>query len=226
MAHFSGDAQLVGAFQAHRDVHTHTAASIFNTTDEQVTSEQRRLAKAVNFGLLYGMSAFGLAKQLGIDRQSAKAFIEGFFTLYPGIKNWMDHQLTQAKEQGYVETVTQRRIPVPDILSNNGMIRQAGERVALNAPMQGTAADLIKLAMLKMNQSITKHQYRAKLILQVHDELVYEVHQEDAPKLHSSLPIVMQTAMNLSVPIEVSIGQGANWTQAHHDSKSKKLCTR
>ncbi|MDB2592405.1 DNA polymerase I [Gammaproteobacteria bacterium] len=221
LAHFSGDGQLVGAFQAHRDVHTHTAASIFNTTDEQVTSEQRRLAKAVNFGLLYGMSAFGLAKQLGIDRQSAKAFIEGFFTLYPGIKNWMDDQLTQAKQQGYVETVTQRRIPVPDILSNNGMIRQAGERVALNAPMQGTAADLIKLAMLKMNQSIAKHEYRAKLILQVHDELVYEVHQEDAPTLLASLPIVMQTAMNLSVPIEVSIGQGANWTQAHHDSKSK-----
>ncbi|MFZ2540572.1 MAG: DNA polymerase I [Gallionella sp.] len=215
MAHLSGDAGLLTAFANNEDIHRATAAEIFMISREEVTSEQRRYAKVINFGLIYGMSAFGLAKQLGIERSAAQAYIERYFARYPGVKAYMDNTREQAKQQGYVETVFGRRLWLPEINSSNGMRRQGAERAAINAPMQGTAADLIKLAMIKVQAWLEAESLRSKLIMQVHDELVLEVPQEELSHVKEKLRGLMCQVAQLNVPLEVGLGEGNNWDEAH-----------
>ncbi len=215
MAHLSGDAGLLNAFANNEDVHRATAAEIFMAQPGEVTSEQRRYAKVINFGLIYGMSAFGLAKQLNVERGAAQAYIDRYFARYPGVKNYMDSTRLQAKEQGYVETVFGRRLWLPDINSSNGMRRQGAERAAINAPMQGTAADLIKLAMIKVQGWIEAEKLRTRLIMQVHDELVLEVPEDELQIVKESLPHLMCSVAELHVPLIVELGSGKNWDEAH-----------
>jgi DNA polymerase I len=215
MAHLSGDAGLLTAFANNEDIHRHTAAEIFMVAPAEVSSEQRRYAKVINFGLIYGMSAFGLAKQLGIERSAATAYIERYFTRYPGVKNYMDSTREQAKQQGYVETVFGRRLWLPEINSSNGMRRQGAERAAINAPMQGTAADLIKLAMIAVQNWLEQEGRQSRLIMQVHDELVLEVPQSELQQIKDMLPKLMCGVAELKVPLLVELGEGKNWDEAH-----------
>jgi DNA polymerase I len=215
MAHLSSDAGLLQAFANNEDVHRATAAEIFMIPREEVSSEQRRYAKVINFGLIYGMSAFGLAKQLGIERSAATAYIERYFTRYPGVKNYMDSTREQAKQQGYVETVFGRRLWLPNINASNAMQRQGSERAAINAPMQGTAADLIKLAMIAVQQWIETEKLRTRLIMQVHDELVLEVPEAELQMVKDMLPKLMGGVAQLQVPLLVELGVGKNWDEAH-----------
>ena len=215
MAHLSGDAGLLQAFANNEDVHRATAAEIFMISREEVSSEQRRYAKVINFGLIYGMSAFGLAKQLGIERSAATAYIERYFARYPGVKNYMDSTREQAKQQGYVETVFGRRLWLPNINASNAMQRQGSERAAINAPMQGTAADLIKLAMIAVQQWIETEKLHTRLIMQVHDELVLEVPEAELQTVKDMLPKLMGGVAQLQVPLLVELGVGKNWDEAH-----------
>ncbi len=215
MAHLSEDAGLLSAFANKEDIHRATAAEIFMIEREAVSSEQRRYAKVINFGLIYGMSAFGLAKQLGIERSAAAAYIERYFTRYPGVADYMQRTREQAKRQGYVETVFGRRLWLPEINSNDSVKRQAAERAAINAPMQGTAADLIKLAMLKVQHWLTQEKLQSLLIMQVHDELVLEVPEVELPLVREMLRKQMCEVAELKVPLEVELGAGKNWDQAH-----------
>ncbi len=215
MAHLSGDTGLLQAFANNEDVHRATAAEIFMIAREEVSSEQRRYAKVINFGLIYGMSAFGLAKQLGIERSAATAYIERYFARYPGVKNYMDSTREQAKQQGYVETVFGRRLWLPNINASNAMQRQGSERAAINAPMQGTAADLIKLAMIAVQQWIETEKLRTRLIMQVHDELVLEVPDAELQTVKDMLPKLMGGVAQLQVPLLVELGVGKNWDEAH-----------
>ncbi|MCB1134450.1 MAG: DNA polymerase I, partial [Verrucomicrobiae bacterium] len=175
MAHLSGDQRLLAAFERGEDIHRATAAEVFNTPPESVSSDQRRAAKAINFGLIYGMSAFGLGRQLNLTRNNAQAYVDLYFERYPGVKKYMDETRQHAAEQGYVETVFGRRLYLPEIKTRNAQRRQAAERTAINAPMQGTAADIIKRAMLAVDQAIRERQLDVRMIMQVHDELVFEV---------------------------------------------------
>ena len=215
MAHLSGDDGLLTAFANNEDIHRATAAEIFMIPPVEVSSEQRRYAKVINFGLIYGMSAFGLAKQLGIERSAAAAYIERYFTRYPGVKEYMDNTRLQAKEQGYVETVFGRRLWLPEINSSNGMRRQGAERAAINAPMQGTAADLIKLAMIAVQQWLETKKLETKLIMQVHDELVLEVSEQELSRVKENLSNLMCHVAELKVPLLVELGVGKNWDKAH-----------
>ena len=215
MAHLSGDEGLLKAFANGEDIHRATAAEIFMTTPADVDSEQRRYAKVINFGLIYGMSAFGLAKQLGIERSAATAYIDRYFARYPGVKNYMDSTREQAKQQGYVETVFGRRLWLPEINASNGMKRQGAERAAINAPMQGTAADLIKLAMIAVQHWLVAERLQTKLIMQVHDELVLEVPENELELVKEKLRELMCNVAELKVPLEVGLGEGANWEAAH-----------
>ena len=215
MAHLSGDEGLLQAFANNEDIHRATAAEIFMTTPVDVTSEQRRYAKVINFGLIYGMSAFGLAKQLGVERGAAQAYIDRYFARYPGVKRYMDSTRLLAKEQGYVETVFGRRLWLPEINSSNGMKRQGAERAAINAPMQGTAADLIKLAMIKVQQWLESGKLQSRLIMQVHDELVLEVPENELELVKEKLPGLMCNVADLHVPLLVELGAGKNWDEAH-----------
>jgi DNA polymerase I len=215
MAHLSGDAGLLQAFAKNEDVHRATAAEIFMTTPVDVTTEQRRYAKVINFGLIYGMSAFGLAKQLGIERGAAQAYIARYFARYPGVRDYMDSTREQAKQQGYVETVFGRRLWLPEINSSNAMKRQGAERAAINAPMQGTAADLIKLAMIQVQGWLETEKLKTRLIMQVHDELVLEVPDDELALIKASLPGLMCHVANLNVPLLVEVGSGKNWDEAH-----------
>ncbi len=215
MAHLSGDEGLLRAFANNEDIHRATAAEIFMVVPGEISSEQRRYAKVINFGLIYGMSAFGLAKQLGIERSAAQAYIERYFTRYPGVKNYMDSTRLQAKEQGFVETVFGRRLWLPEINSSNGMRRQGAERAAINAPMQGTAADLIKMAMIKVQHWLEQEKLKSLLIMQVHDELVLEVPQDELDLLKEKLPNLMCGVAELKVPLQVELGEGKNWDEAH-----------
>jgi DNA polymerase-1 len=216
MAHLSGDKGLLEAFNQGLDVHRATAAEVFDVPLEQVTDEQRRSAKAINFGLIYGMSAFGLAKQLGIGRNDAQQYIDLYFDRYPGVKNYMDDIRQKASEQGYVETLMGRRLYLPEINASNGMRRQAAERTAINAPMQGTAADIIKLAMIKVDQWLSQQNTEnARMIMQVHDELVLEVKTEEASAMSEYLCQIMSNAVDLSIPLLVEVGIGDNWDEAH-----------
>ncbi|MCF8160252.1 MAG: DNA polymerase I [Polaromonas sp.] len=215
MAHISGDAALLLAFHDGMDVHRATAAEIFGVDTAQVSSEQRRYAKVINFGLIYGMSAYGLAKALGIDNTAAKNYIERYFDRYPGVKHYMDQTRALAKRQGYVETVFGRRLYLPEINSPNGPRRSGAERAAINAPMQGTAADLIKLAMVKVQQVIDAEQRATKMIMQVHDELVFEVPESEVEWVRHEVPRLMAGVAHLKVPLLAEVGVGPNWDKAH-----------
>ena len=215
MAHLSGDHALLHAFQQGLDVHRATAAEVFGVSVHQVTSEQRRYAKVINFGLIYGMSSFGLAKNLGIETKAAAAYIDKYFQRYPGVKQYMDDTKAQAKAMGYVETVLGRRLYLPEINSPNGPRRAAAERAAINAPMQGTAADLIKLAMVKVQQALDAHQPAIKMILQVHDELVFELPESEVDWLRHEIPRLMASVADLRVPLLAEVGVGRNWDEAH-----------
>ncbi len=215
MAHLSGDAGLLNAFALGEDIHCATAAEVFSVMLDAVSNEQRRYAKVINFGLIYGMSAFGLASQLNIERSAAQQYIDLYFTRYPGVKNYMDSTREQARKQGYVETVFGRRLWLPEINGGNGMRRQAAERAAINAPMQGTAADLIKLAMIAVQNWLEKENMQSRLIMQVHDELILEVPQDEVLQVRQTLCELMCNVAKLKVPLEVGLGEGSNWDEAH-----------
>jgi DNA polymerase-1 len=215
MAHLSGDKTLLAAFAQGLDVHSATAAEVFGVSLDEVSTDQRRKAKAINFGLIYGMSAFGLAKQINVGRHEAQEYIDIYFQRYPGVKLYMDAMRAKGREQGYVETLFGRRLYLPEINSKNKMRQMGAERVAINAPMQGTAADIIKLAMLKVDAWLATGVVQAKMIMQVHDELVLEVHNDDVAQVTEKLPELMQAAANLAVPLLASVGVGDNWEQAH-----------
>ncbi|WP_406732259.1 DNA polymerase I [Vibrio scophthalmi] len=216
MAHLSGDKALLEAFREGKDIHAATAAEIMGTTIDLVSSEQRRRAKAVNFGLIYGMSAFGLAKQLGIPRGEAQDYMNKYFERYPGVMQYMEDTRSAASEQGYVETIFGRRLHLPEIQSRNGMRRKAAERAAINAPMQGTAADIIKKAMLLVDEWIEKEgDGRVKLLMQVHDELVFEVQETALAEIETKVQELMESAATLAVPLIAEAGHGDNWDQAH-----------
>ena len=215
MAHLSGDRSLVEAFALGEDIHRHTASEVFGTTREEVTSEQRRYAKVINFGLIYGMSAFGLAQNLGIERAAAQIYMEKYFLRYPGVAQYMERTRTQAREQGYVETVFGRRLWLPDIRSSNVARRQGAERQAINAPMQGTAADLIKLAMIAVQGWLEREKLATKLIMQVHDELVLEVPEAELERVKPGVENLMTGVAKLDVPLVVDAGVGDNWEEAH-----------
>lgn len=215
MAHLSGDPDLLRAFAAGRDIHQATAAEVFGVPLDEVSADQRRSAKAINFGLIYGMSAFGLARQLGIDRGSAARYVDLYFQRYPGVKQFMDRTREQAKQLGYVETVRGRRLYLPEIRSRNRQQQQYAERSAINAPMQGTAADIIKQAMINVEGLLTGEALPARLIMQVHDELVLEVRADAVEQIKSAVREAMVAAGSLRVPLQVEIGVGANWDEAH-----------
>ncbi|MBV6418397.1 MAG: DNA polymerase I [Steroidobacteraceae bacterium] len=215
MAHLSGDAGLLAAFEAGQDVHRATAAEVFGVAQDAVSADQRRSAKAINFGLIYGMSAFGLARQLGIDRGAAQQYVNRYFERYPGVKRYMDDTRERAKQQGYVETVLGRRLYLPDIRSRNRQMQQYAERSAINAPMQGTAADIIKRAMIDVHAWCRAEHSPARLIMQVHDELVLEVREDAVTQVGDRLRRCMTDAGKLKVSLKVDIGTGANWDEAH-----------
>ena len=215
MAHLSEDNGLVTAFENGVDVHSATAAEVFDVEIDAVTKEQRRRAKAINFGLIYGMSAFGLAKQLDIERYEAQSYVDLYFERYPGVKDYMERTRKVASEQGYVETVLGRRLYLPDINARNGMRRQYAERTAINAPMQGTAADIIKIAMINLDEALENSKLDCAMLMQVHDELVFEVKEQDLDAASAMISKAMEQAVVLSVPLVVDIGIGDNWDEAH-----------
>lgn len=215
MAHLSGDQGLLAAFKQNLDIHSATAAEVFGTALESVTMEQRRNAKAINFGLIYGMSAFGLGRQLNIGRNQAQEYIDLYFSRYPGVREYMDATKVKAADQGYVETLYGRRLYLPQINARNGMQRQAAERTAINAPMQGSAADIIKKAMINVDSWLSEEQLGARMIMQVHDELVLEVPLDEIEMVKAGLKVRMETAAQLDAPLIVDIGTGDNWDEAH-----------
>ena len=215
MAHLSEDESLIKAFKNGEDVHRQTASELFNVTPIEVSTEQRRYAKVINFGLIYGMSAFGLAKQLGVERSAAQQYIDRYFSRYPGVANYMDRSKSQAKELGYVETVFGRRLTLPEIHASNHQLRQAAERAAINAPMQGTAADLIKIAMINVDRWLRNDGLKTNIIMQVHDELILETPEEELELILAQVPQRMAAIAKLSVPLVADIGFGDNWEQAH-----------
>ncbi|EAY65278.1 DNA polymerase A [Burkholderia cenocepacia PC184] len=215
MAHISGDASLLRAFSQGEDIHRATAAEVFGVTPLEVNSDQRRIAKVINFGLIYGMSAFGLASNLGITRDAAKLYIDRYFARYPGVAQYMEDTRATAKEKGYVETVFGRRLWLPEINGGNGPRRQAAERAAINAPMQGTAADLIKLSMIAVDDWLTRDRLASRMIMQVHDELVLEVPEGELSLVREKLPEMMCGVAKLKVPLVAEVGAGANWEEAH-----------
>jgi DNA polymerase-1 len=216
MAHLSGDKNLIRAFSEGLDIHRATAAEVFADGDlEAVTNEQRRSAKAINFGLIYGMSAFGLGKQLGIGRNEAQSYVDLYFERYPGVQEFMDEIRHKAAEQGYVETMFGRRLYLPEIKSRNGQRRAAAERTAINAPMQGSAADIIKRAMLAVDGWIRQEQPPVRMIMQVHDELVFEIEEAFVESAGQNIRKLMEGAAELEIPLLVDLGFGANWDEAH-----------
>ena len=215
MAHLSEDPGLLAAFAADIDIHRATAAEVFGISPDEVSDDERRSAKAINFGLIYGMSAFGLARQLGIDRGQAREYVDLYFSRYPGVKAYMDRTRERAREHGYVSTVYGRRLYLPEIDSRNHQRRQYAERSAINAPMQGTAADIIKRAMIQVDEWLTSSGADARVIMQVHDELVFEVIEPECAEIAREVQRIMESAASLSVPLKVDFGFGANWDEAH-----------
>jgi DNA polymerase I len=215
MAHLSGDKGLLDAFAHGADIHSSTASQVFGVPLENVDKEFRRRAKAINFGLIYGMSSFGLAKQLQVDRNTAQEYIDEYFRQYPGVKAYMENTRKQARQEGYVETVFGRRLYLPNINARNMMQQKAAERIAINAPMQGTAADIIKLAMINIDKALSASDMDAKMILQVHDELIFEVAEKNCEALVKLVKELMQSAAKLTVPLIVDVGTGHNWDEAH-----------
>ena len=215
MAHLSGDKGLLQAFRDGIDVHRATAGEVFGTPYEAVDADQRRAAKAINFGLMYGMSAFGLSKQLAISRAEAQAYMDTYFERYPGVRDFMEDTRVSAREKGYVETLFGRRLYLPDINASNGQRRQAAERAAINAPMQGTAADIIKRAMISVDGWLQSRKPDAHLVMQVHDELVFEVREDQLDDLRAAVVRRMSEAAELDVPLVVDTGHGPDWDTAH-----------
>jgi DNA polymerase-1 len=216
MAHLSQDKALIAAFSKdEEDIHRSTAAIVFGVAPKEVTSDQRRKAKAINFGLMYGMSSFGLAKQLGIDRAEAERYSNGYFKAFPGVKLFMDNIKKSALENGFVETLAGRRLYLPDLKASQAMVRKAAERAAINAPMQGTNADIIKLAMIELSRWFKENKLSSRLIMQVHDELIFEVHGSELDRVVEYIKTTMENLTPLSVPLKVSVGIGNNWDEAH-----------
>ena len=216
MAHLSGDQGLVSAFHDGADVHTRTAAEVFSVKPEQVDAEQRRRAKAINFGLIYGMTAFGLARQLRINQGIAKNYIDIYFERYPGVREYMEKAKENARSEGFVGTLFGRRLNLPDIHAKNPAVRQYAERTAINAPMQGTAADLIKLAMIEIDRWLSsKPSLKTMMIMQVHDELVFEVPRHEVDEIAGKVREIMCNIAELDVPLVVDVGMGTNWKEAH-----------
>jgi len=215
MAHLSRDKGLLSAFAEGKDIHRATAAEVFGLPLESVTNEQRRSAKAINFGLIYGMSAFGLSRQLNIPRKESQKYMDLYFERYPGVREYMERTREQAKEQGYVETLEGRRLYLPGIKSSNAAMRAGAERAAINAPMQGTAADIIKRAMIAVDAWLQQEQPRVRMIMQVHDELVFEVHKDDLESVSKKVHELMENSTKLDVPLLVEVGSGVNWDEAH-----------
>jgi DNA polymerase-1 len=215
MAHLSGDENLIEAFNAGQDIHAATAAKIFHKTLEEVSSDERRKAKTANFGIIYGISAFGLAERMDVSRTEAKELIDGYFLTYPGVKEYMDKSIAMAREKGYTETIFRRRCYLPDINSNNANVRGNAERNAINSPIQGSAADIIKIAMIRVYQRMKEEQLRSKMILQVHDELCFTVVPEEKERLEKIVVEEMQAACQMRVPLIADTGWGSNWLEAH-----------
>ena len=215
MAHISEDKNLLTAFNNNEDVHRSTASQVFDTEISKVTKDQRQKAKAINFGLIYGMSAFGLAKQIDVSRTEAKQYIDGYFENYPGVLQFMNETKEKANSQGYVETVLGRRLYLPQINSKNKMLQQHALRTAINAPMQGSSADIIKKAMLNIQDWIDSEGHEIKMFMQVHDELVFEINSEKADEYANKIKLMMSNALKLRIPLEVDIGIGSNWQEAH-----------
>ncbi len=215
MAHISGDPGLIAAFERGVDVHRATAAEVFGVEPDAVGEDQRRAAKAINFGLMYGMSSFGLAANLGISKESAKVYIDRYFARYPGVAKYMEATRDQAHKLGYVQTVFGRRLWLSEINGANGPRRQAAERAAINAPMQGTAADLIKLAMIAADAWLQRERLQTRLVMQVHDELVFEAPEGELELVCAAVPGLMTSVVQWQVPLEVGVGVGGNWDEAH-----------
>jgi DNA polymerase-1 len=215
MAHISRDESLLKAFAEGRDIHRATASEVFGIAPEELSSEQRRYAKAINFGLIYGMSAFGLSRQLDIERSAAQQYMDRYFARYPGVAQYMQRTREAARRDGYVETVFGRRLWLQEIRSGSPVRRQAAERAAINAPMQGTAADLIKMAMIRVHDWLAAERLQTKLIMQVHDELVLEVPDAEVERVRAELPRLMSDVAQLAVPLAIEVGIGPNWERAH-----------
>jgi DNA polymerase-1 len=211
----SRDANMQEAFRNGLDIHAATAAKVFGVDIAEVSRDQRSKAKAVNFGIAYGQGAFGLAQNLGIPRAEAKAIIDDYFTQFPGIRGYMDEMIGFCRTNGYVKTMLGRRRYLPDITSGNNTVRAQAERVAINAPMQGSAADIIKVAMVRIHDRIKKERLKSRLLLQVHDELVFDAHNDEAQDLKAMVKELMEGAMRLDVPLVVDISLGKNWLEAH-----------
>jgi DNA polymerase-1 len=215
IAALSEDPNMIQSFRDGLDIHVATAAKVYGVSIEEVTREQRSAAKAVNFGIIYGQSAFGLAQNLKISRTEAKEIIDSYFEQYGTIKNYMDKVISQAREEGYVETIMKRRRYLPDINSGNAIVRGYAERNAINAPIQGSAADIIKMAMISVHAEMKKKQVKSKMILQVHDELVFDVHISEEVLIQDLVRQAMEKAVKLSVPMEVELSLASNWLEAH-----------
>ena len=214
LAHCSGDEHLIRAYKEQSDIHRITASQVFHIPFDEVTPQQRRNAKAVNFGIVYGISSFGLSQDLSITRKEAAKYIDDYFATYPGIKTFLDHAVTHAKEEGYVVTLFGRRRPVPELSSSNFMQRSFGERVAMNSPIQGAAADIIKIAMIRVNQKLKKQKMKSRLVLQVHDELLIEAYEPELEAVQKILKEEMEHAAKLKVPLEIDMHTGVNWYEA------------
>ena len=215
MAHLSCDSHLINAFRNGQDVHAITASKIFGVDLNDVTADQRRIAKTANFGIMYGISSFGLAQRLHIGRAEAKKIIEDYFTNFPAISSFIEDTLTAARETGYVETIFGRRRFLPDITSHNGTVRQLAERTAVNAPIQGTSADIIKLAMINVDRRIAEEGLESRMILQIHDELVFDAVRDEVEILERIVKEEMENVTKLSVPLTVECNYGNNWLEAH-----------
>jgi DNA polymerase-1 len=215
MAHLSQDANMIEAFKSGQDIHAATAAKIYHLPLEEVTSDMRRKAKTANFGIIYGISVFGLSDRLGIPRGEAKELIDGYFATYPQVKAYMDKCIETAKSNGWVETLLHRKRYLPDINSHNANVRGFAERNAVNAPIQGTAADIIKIAMVNISRRFREEQLRSKMILQVHDELDFNVVHDELYIVKSIVTREMESALSLLVPLKVDVGVGQNWLEAH-----------
>jgi DNA polymerase-1 len=214
LAHCSGDEQLITAYKEARDIHRMTASQVFHIPFDEVTDLQRRNAKAVNFGIVYGISSFGLSQDLSITKKEAAQYIDNYFSTYPGIKKFLDDAVESGKEKGYVTTLFGRRRPIPELSSGNFMQRSFGERVAMNSPIQGTAADIMKIAMINVQKRLSEANMKSRLVLQVHDELLIEAHESEVEQVKEILAYEMEHAATLSVPLDVDMHTGENWYEA------------
>ena len=215
LAHMSDDENLIEAYRESKDIHAATASLVFHVPLEEVTKTQRSNAKAVNFGIVYGISSFGLSQDLSISKKEAEKYIDDYFKSYPGIKNYLDNSVKEAKEKGYSTTMFGRRRPIPELKAGNFMQRQFGERVAMNSPIQGTAADIMKIAMINVERELRKNNLKSRIVLQVHDELLVETYKDEISTVQDILVKNMEGAANLHVPLDVDVKEGNNWDEAH-----------